>query len=209
MFLPIDIVNYHILPLLTFSIDIEGLVYWFPFLEYEKQCHHIQPHGETKMYWDEDSLHLKLISNYKDGVLYGKYKGYYPNGLLENESTYINGKLDGEEKLYHTNGSIRGINGYSNGQKNGRYICYYEQTEPVPCDGHIKEIGSYKNNVMDGEYTLFHINGFVHETGQNYNGKGYGLTKVYDTNGKLNIIDKLKRNWNGENYYYSGLDSST
>lgn len=62
--------------------------------------------GVTEQFY-YDTGKLKVLANYKSGVLNGEFKQYYPNGQLQGETTYLNGELDGEYKQYYENGNLQ------------------------------------------------------------------------------------------------------
>ena len=62
--------------------------------------------GLTEQFYN-DTGKLRVSANYKNGVLDGKFKAYYPNGNLQGEVIYKNGEMNGEYKEYNENKSIR------------------------------------------------------------------------------------------------------
>lgn len=60
--------------------------------------------GKYKCYYENG--HIKEESFYKDGILEGEYKKYYENGQMEKKFTIRDGRLDGKYKRYNENGKI-------------------------------------------------------------------------------------------------------
>ena len=69
--------------------------------------------GVTEQFYN-DTGKLRVSANYKNGVLEGEFKAYYPNGNLQGEVNYINGEMNGEFKEYHENKKIRLSGSYKN-----------------------------------------------------------------------------------------------
>lgn len=62
--------------------------------------------GLTEQFYN-DTGKLRVSANYKNGVLEGEFKAYYPNGNLQGEVIYKNGEKNGDFKEYHENKNIR------------------------------------------------------------------------------------------------------
>ena len=67
----------------------------------------------------------RSIQQYVNGVDYGKWVFYYPDGKIETKGRFKNGKRVGKWKYYHSNGKIKQISKYSaNGEKIGNWKNY-------------------------------------------------------------------------------------
>ena len=56
--------------------------------------------GLTEQYFSSTGK-LRVSANYKEGILEGEYKVYYPDGTLQGEVIYKNGEMNGEFKEYY------------------------------------------------------------------------------------------------------------
>jgi antitoxin component YwqK of YwqJK toxin-antitoxin module len=99
----------------------------------------------------------KFIETYKEGLLHGSAKYYYPGGKLSSEVTYVNGKQTGHYKKYYKNGKIEKEGTVKDGIVHGSFKKYYE-------NGQLKSDGIYKNGLKDGVYKEYHENGTLRIT---------------------------------------------
>lgn len=102
---------------------------------------------------------IRLVANYKKGLLHGKVEHYpyrakqvsrieyYKAVPKENKS-----ELHGKTVIYYPNGDLQETLIYKNGAKNGKYIIYHSK-------GQIKEKGTFKNNLNIGNKLTFNKNG--------------------------------------------------
>ena len=79
---------------------------------------------------------LKFEQNLKDRK--GKYRGYYPNGMLEVEGEVFQGDEIGLWKYYNENGSLSSEGMYKEGKKVGEWKFY-------KTDGSLLKTINYKN----------------------------------------------------------------
>jgi len=80
----------------------------------------------------------KSIQQYIDGVDYGKWIFYFPNGEIETKGKFRNGMRIGKWKYYYDSGSLKQISSYSRtGQRSGEWIEYEE-------NGDIIKVVNYK-----------------------------------------------------------------
>lgn len=61
---------------------------------------------------------------YKNNVLHGNFKEYYPDGTLKSDIPYENGKINGVAYYYRQNGKLRLTQKYKNNQKSGKSTVY-------------------------------------------------------------------------------------
>ena len=80
---------------------------------------------------------------YQSGVPHGRFRTYYPNGLLERVGRYVNGKLDGVLLEYYESGKPRQKAFYRAGKLHGMVITYYPQ-------GYLKSETPYINGWKEG-----------------------------------------------------------
>lgn len=202
----------------------------------------VEKNGLKNGFWKEyyQTGELKSEGKYKNNTKIGEWKYYHKNGQLEQTGFYINGKPDGEWNWFYKSGNLlrkeiyiegleEGISveysdsgaiitkgNYEEGMKQGQWI--YEM-------GDHKEIGAYKDDLLDGEWlyyynnkiimfkgsyfndipigrhTYWYENGVLKEFGDYKNGKKTGDWFYYNSHGGVNIIinfsDGLERSYNG------------
>ena len=109
--------------------------------------------GLTEQFYN-DTGKLRVSANYKNGVLEGEFKAYYPNGNLQGEVNYINGEMNGDFKEYHENKKIRLSGSYKNSLQEGEWKSYLE-------DGTLESIVNYKDGELHGIKEDYYKNGNV------------------------------------------------
>ena len=117
--------------------------------EYEETYNEGKLHGPWKHLIDGK---LIIETNYKDDVLHGSFKEYYPSTLIRDrkirtEGNYKNGKEEGIWKYYYKGkyGILEREQNFKNGILEGPYKIYSSS-------GFLKEEGTYKNQVGDYVY---------------------------------------------------------
>ena len=107
--------------------------------------------GVTEQFYN-DTGKLRVSVNYKNGVLEGEFKAYYPNGNLQGEVNYVNGEMNGDFKEYHENKKIRLSGSYKNSLQEGEWKSYLE-------DGTLESIINYKDGELHGLKEDYYKNG--------------------------------------------------
>ena len=80
---------------------------------------------------------------FKNGVIEGSSKLYYPSGKLASVATFKNGKVEGVQKDYYEDGKLKLEALYKNGNREGITKSYYQ-------NGKIQLEAYFKNGVLDG-----------------------------------------------------------
>ena len=80
---------------------------------------------------------------FKNGVMEGYSKLYYPSGKLASVATFKNGKVEGIQKDYYENGKIKREISHKNGLVDGVSKLYYPT-------GKLMLEENYKNDQLDG-----------------------------------------------------------
>ena len=80
---------------------------------------------------------------FKNGVMEGYSKLYYPSGKLASVATFKNGKVEGIQKDYYENGKIKREISHKNGVVDGLAKVYYPT-------GKLMLEENYKNDQLDG-----------------------------------------------------------
>ena len=82
--------------------------------------------GESITYYPDKEKPFEII-NYKNGVKYGKWIKYFPNGNMMTETTYKDGKLEGPFVNYDPDGKLIVKGQYKDGEMDGVWL-YYDET---------------------------------------------------------------------------------
>ena len=91
---------------------------------------------------------------FKNGVIEGSSKLYYPSGKLASVATFKNGKVEGVQKDYYENGNLKRELPHKNGIINGIVKEYYP-------NGKLKIESNQKNGLPDGVSKFYDENGKV------------------------------------------------
>ncbi len=140
--------------------------------------------GVTEQFYN-DTGKLRVSVNYKNGVLEGEFKAYYPNGNLQGEVNYVNGEMNGDFKEYHENKKIRLSGSYKNSLQEGEWKSYLE-------DGTLESIINYKDGELHGIKEDYYKNGNVWTRQEFKNNDLDGVYEVYYENGNLQLKAKIK-----------------
>lgn len=74
----------------------------------------------------------KSIQQYLNGVDYGKWIFYFPNGEIETIGKFRNGVRVGKWKYYYESGALRQVSRYSRtGQRSGKWTVYKENGDII------------------------------------------------------------------------------
>ena len=140
--------------------------------------------GVTEQFYN-DTGKLRVSANYKNGVLEGEFKAYYPNGNLQGEVNYVNGEMNGDFKEYHENKKIRLSGSYKNSLQEGEWKSYLEE-------GTLESIINYKDGELHGIKEDYYKNGNVWTRQEFKNNDLDGVYEVYYKNGNLQLKAKIK-----------------
>lgn len=103
--------------------------------------------GEWK-YYHKGGKQLMSVEFYKDGLLQGVRKVFYPDGTLAEETTYVAGKKQGPYKKYALNGIVLEEAHYQNDQLHGEAI--YRNA-----DGKIASKGPFVEGLKKGYWEFY------------------------------------------------------
>ena len=140
--------------------------------------------GLTEQFYN-DTGKLRVSANYKNGVLEGEFKAYYPNGNLQGEVNYVNGEMNGDFKEYYENKKIRLSGSYKNSLQEGEWKSYLE-------DGTLESIVNYKDGELHGIKEDYYKNGNVWTRQEFKNNDLDGVYEVYYENGNPQLKAKMK-----------------
>jgi len=109
-----------------------------------------------------------FVESYKDGVLNGVVKKWYPNKQLMEERHYINGKKNGKQ-----------ISFWENGNKRFEFMAvndaYEGELREWTIDGKLIHLANFLNGQEDGAQKLWYDNGKIRANYVMIKGKRYGL----------------------------------
>jgi antitoxin component YwqK of YwqJK toxin-antitoxin module len=162
-------------------------IYWWDnSLKAEGQVISSMKNGLWKFYYrGTDGKGLLAEVHYKNNVLDGEAKAYYPNGRLQSKINYKNGFLHGSKMIFYESGMGKIEEYFKDGVKSGKSFEYYE-------NGKIKENAYFRNGLRDGMSTTFYENGKRKAVGRYVMGKKNGSWEMYSEEGKLETRGKFK-----------------
>jgi antitoxin component YwqK of YwqJK toxin-antitoxin module len=154
-------------------------------------------HGDkyegTATYWFENG-NLQTTCTYKNNVIDGVLRSYYPTGVLQAEQHFTNGKLNGSVKAWDDGGKLTSEANYSSGLLHGRYAEYYPNKT-------LKLEGNYLNGDHDGIWLYYDNSGMIIGEG-NFTG-GNGIQKAFYENGTAKQVTHYTKNVkDGEEVFY-------
>ncbi|HRE73256.1 MAG TPA: hypothetical protein PK798_09680 [Flavobacteriales bacterium] len=153
--------------------------------------------GKSIIYYKTNAVRYEV--DYKDDKYSGKIKEYYPSGELKYEGEYVNGEVSGNVVNYFRDGKVESKYVYLNGKGNGPFETFYE-------NGKTRSKGTMKNGKRSGKCTSWFENGQINEEEEfDDDGKGNGVQKEYDEDGKLIVETELKK---GNLVAYKYVDKS-
>jgi len=176
---------------------------------YEGQFKNDKPYGEFKHYYFSGVL--KATTKYSPDGIVARTKTFHENsqpmaegkyinqkkdsvwryfsdvdGKLISDETYKKGELQGISTIYYPeNGKVAKSIEYKDGLKNGELRKYFPE-------GGIMTEGTYLNDQLDSDFTLFFPNGKVQLKGQYKNGRQVGNWIYFDENGMEITEDDFK-----------------
>lgn len=140
--------------------------------------------GLTEQFYN-DTGKLRVSANYKNGILEGEFKAYYPNENLQGEGNYKNGEMNGVFKEYYENKNIRLSGNYKNSLQDGEWKFYLE-------DGILQSIVNYKDGELNGLKEDYYKNGNVWTRQEFKNNAPEGVYEVYYENGNPQLKAIMK-----------------
>lgn len=98
-------------------------------------------------FFDSDGRLIRF-EYYKDNLLNGESKVFYPNGQVSHELSYLNDKLNGPFMEYTVEGKISKKGTYNNGIYDGNIVVNYDS-------GKKKEEGKFVNGMREGGWNFY------------------------------------------------------
>lgn len=168
---------------------------------YTGQFKNDKPYGEFKHYYENGTL--QAITNYSPDGIVARTKTFHQNsqpmaigkfikqkkdsvwtyysevdGKLISDETYRKGKLQGTSRTYYPEtGKLAESIEFVNGLKHGKLRKYFP-------DGNIMTEGFYKNDQLEGDFTLYFPDGSIQLKGKYKAGVQVGQWHYFDEDGK-------------------------
>ena len=163
-------------------------------IEYYDFLGNLNPRGDTK-----------YESNYKNGLLNGKYniyEGYWEidkyHGSTTYECNYLNGVKDGPEISWSKHPHYKSSEKYyKEGQLHGKEVHFEGVYVNQQLDVQTKYVCNYKNGIKDGKCTSWHTRGQKESEGYFINGEKEGEWTYWFPNGV--IKDLPVKEWEDSN----------
>ena len=140
--------------------------------------------GLTEQFYN-DTGKIRISGNYKNGILDGEYKVYYPNEKLQAETYYVNGELNGAYIGYYENGNIKLTGNYKENLPDGEWKFYLEK-------GNLQSIVNYKVGELNGLKEEYYENGNLWTRKEFKNSIQEGVHEVYYEDGTPKLKAKIK-----------------
>lgn len=140
--------------------------------------------GLTEQFYS-DTGKIRISGNYKNGILDGENKVYYPNEKLQAETYYVNGELNGAYIGYYENGNIKLTGNYKENLPDGEWKFYLEK-------GNLQSIVNYKVGELNGLKEEYYENGNLWTRKEFKNNYLDGVYEVYYENGNPQLKAKIK-----------------
>ena len=134
-------------------------------------------HGEIRQYYPNGTL-LSII-NYEYGIQNGSFTSFYESGMKQLETSYKDGKTDGLFSVYDEFGDKINECLYKDGQKHGKNIIYYPRAQ----GGTVYEVSYYENGLLTNDKMTFYSNGEIMSTTPYIKGKAQAYSKNFTLSG--------------------------
>lgn len=130
--------------------------------------------GEVKEYYPSGRLQSKI--HYKNGVLNGSKMTFYESGIGKYEEYYKDGKKYGKSFEYYENGTTRENAYFKDGMRDGMSMTFYK-------NGKRKSSGRYSMDKKNGQWEFYSDQGMLEARGHYRNDEKTGTWSFYDTSG--------------------------
>lgn len=140
--------------------------------------------GITKQFYS-DTGKIKILANYKAGILNGEFKQYYPNEQLQAEATYLDGAFEGEYKEYYENGNIKLFGVFKN-KGTEATMSFYTENEKI------NTVYNLKNGMLNGIKEDYYENGNLWKRQEFKDNNQEGIYEVYNIDGTPQLKAVIK-----------------
>ncbi|OHD66110.1 MAG: hypothetical protein A2176_04115 [Spirochaetes bacterium RBG_13_51_14] len=131
--------------------------------------------GELKEYYP--SGRVRTVTDYSNGIMNGRHMTYYESGIGNLEESFRDGKKIGKSLEYFENGNIKENAYFLNDLRNGASTTFYE-------NGKRQAIGRYIDGKKNGPWEHFFENGMLQSKGSYRDDKKIGVWSYYNESGK-------------------------
>ncbi len=143
---------------------------------------------------------LDREENYRNRLLYGDIKSFYPSGALRAVTQYVDDKRQGLEKTYYENGGLASESGYVDNDLEGLSHHYYDT-------GELEREAYYKKGSFNGETKVYYKSGAIKQQLQYKEGVLDGTSLTFNENGQVVVEETYRKGTLSERKDYS-KDSS-
>lgn len=130
----------------------------------------------------------------RNGKPDGFWKTYYPDGILKSEGNRNDFELDSIWIFYNEKGDTIQKIDYNKGKKNGFFSTYQYEYNNGKTSGGIFSKELYLNDVKQG-LSYYYTDNILNKTIYYKDGKKHGLSKEYDSTGKIVYITEYKNDY--------------
>ncbi len=135
--------------------------------------------GKIKQYYPTGNL--LSSTSYVNGVPNGDFLTFYENGMKQVEATYLDGKFEGLFITYDEFGDKISECSYKNGLKHGKNIVYYSKAN----GGGISEISYYENGLLEKDKTELYPTGEILSITPYIHGKAQKYPELFKKDGTI------------------------
>ncbi len=142
-------------------------IFWYPDGGVKERGYNLNGRRDGKWeLFNKSGQKTKEVS-YRDGVVNGATREFYPSGGLKSEQQYHAGNLHGVSTHYQPNGKVRATQNFSQGVLHGEAKDYFD-------NGNMKAKGEYNKNTKSGYWTYWYSSGKVCMKGRMIKGERDG-----------------------------------
>jgi antitoxin component YwqK of YwqJK toxin-antitoxin module/uncharacterized protein YqcC (DUF446 family) len=140
-------------------------------------------HGPQKLFWPDGKL--MSLHTYKDNELDGLQQDFNKAGVLVREEYYEKRKLAGPSKEFYEDGTPRKEGNYRNGKSHGEFKEYWR-------NGKLKILKTYQDGELEGPWREHRDDGTLEREQTCYLGQLEGPQTWYHRNGKPETVIHYK-----------------
>lgn len=135
--------------------------------------------GSHASFYDNEENSKWEAGSHANGVRFGEWVEWHPNGEKKSTRNFFNDKLHGAASYSYTSGGKQSTTEYRNNDLHGPYVSYFDNG-----DNSKQFEGQHTNNLRSGEWTEWHSNG-KEKSFMNYvAGKLHGPAEQFHASGQ-------------------------
>ena len=136
-------------------------------------------HGPSIQFSANALADTLMYKHYKNGILDGPQRSYFPNGKVRKSSYYVNGFSDGAQKTYNANGQKESELNFKAGKKHGTWTYFFDS-------GKTARTETWKDGKKNGPFVSYNELGQILSTEKYTADLPVGLHQTFYSDGKLN-----------------------